>query len=139
MMRFRIAMERELGRGGAKGLREFERAYRRWLSERIRAERVVPFLAADATGRILGSGSVWLREERPHRGNLSVILPRIHGVYIAPFARRRGVATQLVRTMLQWVRSQGYRIVALRTTRRAKAIYARFGFRPDTEMELEWR
>jgi GNAT superfamily N-acetyltransferase len=132
-------MERELGRGASTGLPAFQRAYSGWLAERIRAGRLVPFIAVNPAGTVLGSGSVWLREDRPHRGDLRTLLPRIHGIYVRPEARRRGVATELVREMLRWIRRQGFRRVGLQTTPRAEAIYARFGFRRRPEMEREWR
>lgn len=139
LMRHRRAMERELGRGGTKGLGAFERAYRRWLVNRMRARRLITFIAAEPDGRALATGSIWLREDRPHRGNLLVLLPRVHGIYVEPRARRRGIATRLVQEMLHWIRGHGYARVTLRTTSRAEPIYAKFGFRRGSEMEREWR
>ncbi len=133
-------MERELGRGGTKGLAAFERAYRDWVVERIRSHRLIPFVAVhlDDEGCSVGSGAIWLREDRPHRRNLSVLLPRIHSIYVDPAARRNGVATQLVREMIRWIRGHGYRRVVLRTTARAEALYVALGFRRNSEMECEW-
>lgn len=137
-MRHRRAMERELGRGRTGGLTDFARAYGRWQAGQIRKHRLIPYLAIDYDGHVCGSGSIWLREDRPHRRDLSVLTPRIHGVYVEPSARRRGIATQLVQEMLRWIRQQGYRKVILRTTSRAEPIYARFGFRPISELKREW-
>jgi GNAT superfamily N-acetyltransferase len=138
LMRHRLAMERELGRGRTEGLADFERAYRRWLAERIRARRLIPFFAVDPGGHPFGSGSIWLRESRPHRGDRRLLIPRVHGVYVEPRARRQGIATRLVEEMLGWARRQGYRRVTLRTTPRAEAIYVRFGFHHISEMQREW-
>jgi GNAT superfamily N-acetyltransferase len=138
LIRHRVAMERELGRGGRKGLVPFVRAYRRWMVAGIRSHHFIPFVATDGDGRPIGSGSIWLREDRPHRGNLSVRIPRIHGIYVEPAARRRGVATGLLRSMLRWVRRHGYRRVVLQTTAKAKALYSRYGFKPKSEMERTW-
>jgi GNAT superfamily N-acetyltransferase len=132
-------MERELGRGARKGLPAFERAYRRWLVRGMVSRHVIPFVAINTAGRTVGSGSIWLREDRPHRGNLRVRVPRIHGIYVEPLARRTGVATALLEAMLDWIRRRKYRRVVLRTTTRARTLYYRYGFRPNSEMELDWR
>jgi GNAT superfamily N-acetyltransferase len=137
-MQHRSAMERELSRGRTEGLADFERAYRRWLAGRIRAQRLIPFLAVDPGGHPYGSGSIWLRESRPHRGDRRLLIPRVHGVYVERGARRRGIATQLVEEMVRWIRQHGYRRAALRTTSRAEAMYVRFGFHHISEMQREW-
>jgi GNAT superfamily N-acetyltransferase len=138
LLRHRIAMERELGRGGRKGLVPFVRAYRRWMAAGIRSHHLIPFIAIDTDRHSVGSGSIWLREDRPHRGNLRVLVPRIHGIYVEPVARRRGAATELLRSMLRWVRRHGYRRVVLQSTSKAKALYSRYGFQPNSEMERNW-
>jgi GNAT superfamily N-acetyltransferase len=131
-------MERELGRGGRKGLVPFLRAYRRWMVAGIRSHHFIPFIATDGDGHPVGSGSIWLREDRPHRGNLRILVPRIHGIYVEPAARRRGAATGLLRSMLRWVRRHGYRRVVLQSTAKARALYFRYGFQPKSEMERNW-
>jgi GNAT superfamily N-acetyltransferase len=132
-------MERELGRGGRKGLEAFQTAYRRWMAAGMSSHRLIPFIANDRAGRPVGSGSIWLREDRPHRGNLRLMVPRIHGIYVEPEARRRGAATGLLQAMLRWIRGHGYQRVVLQTTAKARALYARYGFRPKSEMERRWR
>lgn len=139
LMRHRLAMDRELGRGRTEGIVAYARAYRRWTDARIRARHLIPFIALDLDGRSVGSGSIWLREGRPHRGDLHVRVPRIHGIYVQPAARRQGVATALLEAMLEWVRRHGYQRVSLRTTARARALYLQYGFRPTPEMELDCR
>lgn len=120
-------------------MRAFVREYRRWVWERMRARRLVPFVATDGARRVVASGSVWLREDRPHRGDLRRQSPRLHSVYVEPAARRRGIATLLVRAMLRWIRRHGYRRVVLRTSPRAEALYFVFGFRRIPIMERVWR
>jgi GNAT superfamily N-acetyltransferase len=139
LMRYRLAMQRELGRGARKGLPVFARVYRRWLESRIRSRGVIPFIVEEERGGPIGSGLIWLTEDRPHLENLNVHVPRIHGVYVEPRVRRRGAATLLVREMLSWIRAHGYRRAVLRTSPRAEAMYVRFGFRRTAEMVREWR
>ena len=138
LLQHRIGMERELGRGGKKGMEPFIRAYRRWVLAGLRSRHLIPFVAMGRDGHPVGTGSIWLREDRPHRGNLRVLVPRIHGMYVEPRARRRGAATSLLRAMLRWIRRHGYRRVVLRTTPRARALYVRYGFRPNGEMDRVW-
>ena len=131
-------MERELGRGGRKGLVPFIRAYRRWMVAGVRSHRIIPFVAMDIDRNAIGTGSIWLREDRPHRGNLAIRVPRIHGIYVEPDARRQGAATELLRAMLEWIQRNGYRRVVLQSTSRAREMYLRHGFRSSSEMELKW-
>ena len=139
LMRHRIAMDCELGRGARKGLLPYKRAYRRWAERGIRSGRLIPFIAAPSEGRPMGSGSIWLREDRPHRGDLHHVLPRIHGIYVEPAARRRGAATALLEAMLRWIRQRGFQRVSLRATPRARALYLRYGFRDNSEMQRIWQ
>jgi GNAT superfamily N-acetyltransferase len=137
LMRHRLSMQRELRRGSRLGIVAFERDYRSWMSKRMRARRLIPFIAECREGRSVGSGSIWLREDRPHQGVRGGLTPRVHGIYVEPAARRQGVATELLRAMLRWIRAHGYRRANLRSTRRAAALYARYGFRPSSEMVWE--
>jgi GNAT superfamily N-acetyltransferase len=139
LMRYRLAMQRELGRGVRKGLPAFARVYGRWLAGRIRSHRVIPFILEQGEGGTVGSGLVWIVEDRPHLHDFSVRVPRMHGVYVEPRARRHGAATLLVGEMLAWVRRAGYRRAVLRASPRAETMYYRFGFRRNAEMIREWR
>jgi GNAT superfamily N-acetyltransferase len=53
--------------------------------------------------------------------------------------RRRGVARQLMLTMIDWCRTQGFVQVDLHASKQGKPLYESLGFQPTTEMRLKLR
>lgn len=96
------------------------------------------WIAEDASG-LLGSGGALLRLQPPsveclEGGELAYLL----NFYTEPRARRRGVATALVRACLDWCEARGVVRVALHASAAGRRVYERLGFVPR-EGEMIWR
>lgn len=107
-------------------------------------ERTIPtgewtgWVAEDASG-ILGGGAVLLRlqppgPDCPEGGEFAYLL----NFYTEPRARRRGVATALVRACLAWCEARGVVRVGLHASADGRRVYERLGFVPR-EGDMEWR
>lgn len=75
------------------------------------------------SGEVVGYAVVWAVLEQAELGNVAV----------AEGYRRRGLATRLVRTVLDWLRAEGVRELYLEvreSNAAARALYERLGFRP---------
>lgn len=62
----------------------------------------------------------------------------IWGVYVAPEARKKGIATQLTRACNEYLKEIGCTKVVLHAAPMAKCIYEKLGFTPSNEMILEF-
>lgn len=79
--------------------------------------------AGASSGEIAGYTVVWAVREQAELGNVAV----------AEGFRRRGVATRLVNTVLDWLGARGVRELYLEvreSNRAARDLYERLGFRP---------
>ena len=61
----------------------------------------------------------------------------ILNVYTYPEYRRQGVARQIMQTMIEWCRSEGFVQVDLHASKSGKPLYEALGFQPTTEMRLK--
>jgi GNAT superfamily N-acetyltransferase len=72
----------------------------------------------------------------PYGEDLLGRIPRVQNVYVLPGHRRRGIARQLMRTLLEELRAQGLRRVSLMATEYGKPLYEEFGFEDVPEMSV---
>ena len=82
------------------------------------------WVAEDQKGQIIGYICFWVVLDEAHLANLAV----------APGARRQGVATFLLKTMIRYLRARRIKRVLLEVRERNKAalsLYQKFGFKID--------
>jgi GNAT superfamily N-acetyltransferase len=137
LVRHRQGMWRDIAIHRPSEIREAEDAYRQWVRRESRARRFYSFIAETREGANAGSGAIWLQPVQPRPGSLG----GSHGVYIMsmytePTARRKGVATELVRTMLEWARARGFARVTLHASRFGRPLYLKLGFEESNEMRF---
>jgi GNAT superfamily N-acetyltransferase len=91
---------------------------------------------AEADGRIVGCATAFLLDGYPRefikRPNAGYIV----GVYVEPAYRRRGVASDLTRAAVEWLRTIGCSVVRLRASDEGRNVYEKLGFRASSEMEM---
>ena len=69
-------------------------------------DRFAAFIARDAAGAALGFAEAAVRHEHVN-GSESSPVAFLEGLYVAPAARRRGVARDLVSAVRDWARARG--------------------------------
>jgi len=90
-------------------------------------------------GRIIGGGAVLINPWPSHPYDLECRRATILNVYVHPEYRRKGVARQLMRTMIDWCRKEGFAAVYLHASKNGRPLYEAMGFKPTTEMRLDLR
>jgi ribosomal protein S18 acetylase RimI-like enzyme len=112
-----------------------ERGYGRFLVSQLDDPDTL-VLVAERSGRVLGyvfatiEGISW-RDLRGPGGF-------VHDVYVAEEARHQGIARELLRTAIDWIRSRGMRQVVLWSKSRnaaAQSLFHQLGFR-ETMIEM---
>ncbi|MGY1855289.1 N-acetyltransferase family protein [Modestobacter sp. SYSU DS0290] len=102
-----------------------------WVAEACRGsgdDRAL-LVACDPDGRVLGFAGV--AEQRHFTGQVDAYLGEL---VVAPAARRRGVAVQLVRAAEHWAGSRGLGRLTLETgaaNAAARELYSRLGYREE--------
>lgn len=61
----------------------------------------------------------------------------ILNVYTYPAFRRRGVARQIMQTLIVWCRNEGFSKVFLHASDDGRPLYQAMGFEPNNEMKLK--
>jgi GNAT superfamily N-acetyltransferase len=88
---------------------------------------------------IVGGGAILINPWPSHPYDLECRRATILNVYVYPQFRRKGIARQLMQTMIDWCREQNFAAVYLHASKHGKPLYEALGFEPTTEMKLKLR
>jgi GNAT superfamily N-acetyltransferase len=131
IMHHRIAMFRDMGYPDAV-LAIIEQVSRPVLSDALaRSAYYGVFAESDGTG-IVGGGGVLVVPwpgTQPHRA-------WIQNVYVVPEFRRRGIAREIMHTLIEWCRVQAFQSVNLHASTDGRPLYEELGFQATNEMRL---
>ena len=89
--------------------------------------------------RAVAGGAVLVVPWPAHPYDLECRRGTILNVYTEPEYRRRGIARQLMETMIAWCRQEGLARVNLHASDHARRLYESLGFEPSNEMRLKLR
>lgn len=107
-----------------------------WLLSRMGRGEYLAWLATTPDQAIVAGAGLWLVDWPPHmigsgpRGN-------ILNVYTVAAFRRRGLAGELVKTAMQWCRSNGVDVIILHAGTEGRRLYESLGFAGTNEMRIE--
>ena len=96
------------------------------------------WLAADGS-RIVAGGAVIISPWPAHPYDLECRRATILNVYTDPEFRRRGIARQLMQTMIAWCKCEGFARITLHASDDGRHLYESLGFEPSNEMRLNLR
>ncbi len=96
------------------------------------------WLAAD-DNRIVAGGAVIISPWPAHPYDLECRRATILNVYTDPEYRRRGIARQLMQTIIAWCQREGLARVTLHASDEGRHLYESLGFEPSNEMRLNLR
>lgn len=96
------------------------------------------WLASEA-GHVVAGGAVVISPWPAHPYDLECRRATILNVYTYPAYRRRGLARQLIQTMIDWCRQEGFSRVTLHASDDGRALYESLGFEASNEMRLKLR
>jgi GNAT superfamily N-acetyltransferase len=127
----------DMGRRDESALDVMDIAAREYFSTAIPGGSYRGFVALNHEGEIVGGGGVVVSA---WPGSLHQRIPQramILNVYVERGYRRRGIASALVKTMIDWCRDHGFSSVSLHASEQARPLYEGLGFKPTNEMRLD--
>ena len=138
ILHHRRSMFRDMGEGTVEELDRMVEVARPWLARALGDGSYHHWLALDGLGRVAGGGGVllspWPANPKDPCTQRAVIL----NVYTEPEFRKRGIARQIMRTILVWVKQQGLRSVNLHASDQGRLLYEKLGFEATNEMRLRF-
>lgn len=90
-------------------------------------------------GRVVAGGAVVIVPWPSHAYDLECRRATILNVYTEPDYRRRGIARQIMETMIAWCKRQGFARVTLHASEQGRHLYESLGFVDSNEMRLNLR
>jgi GNAT superfamily N-acetyltransferase len=137
ILHHRRSMFRDMGEGTVEELDRMVKVTSPWLARALADGLYRHWLALDGSGRVAGGGGVllgpWPANPKDPCKQRAVIL----NVYTEPEFRRRGIARQIMLTILAWVKEQGLRSVNLHASDEGRQLYEKLGFAATNEMRLK--
>jgi GNAT superfamily N-acetyltransferase len=118
------------GRTAGEGDDLGERLRRWW--ERQGGLRVA-WLATEGE-RPVGMVTLAVFERMPHEGAPDARWAHLANLWVEPDRRRRGVASTLVTTAVDWARAEGMERIVLNPSEMSRPLYEALGFRPADDL-----
>jgi ribosomal protein S18 acetylase RimI-like enzyme len=94
---------------------------------------------ASSGGQVVAGGAIVISPWPAHPYDLECRRATILNVYTDPQYRRRGIARQLMQTMIDWCKCERFANVTLHASKDGRHLYESLGFRPSNEMKLKLR
>jgi GNAT superfamily N-acetyltransferase len=131
ILQHRVAMFRDMGYPDAV-LAPIEQVSRPFLTDAIANGGYYGVLAESDAAGVVGGGGILIV---PWPGTQ----PRrawIQNVYVVREFRRRGIAREIMRSLIDWCRAEGFNSVNLHASAEGRPLYEQLGFEPTNEMRL---
>ena len=136
LVRHRLNMWREIYPEMENDIKASEEMTRRWILDKLKEGKLIPFIAIAGDGQIAGSGCVLIKEDQPRPGSSQIDNPYLLSMYTEGTFRRLGVATNITREAISWCKNKGYDRMTLHASAQGKPIYQKLGFVDSNEMRL---
>ena len=136
LIRHRRMMWWDMGRRDEAALELMEQAAVEYFSNAVPDGSYRGFVAITPAGEIIGGAGIVIS---PWPGNLGQRQPRramILNMYVEREHRRKGIARELMKTMIEWCRENEFSSVGLHASDDGRALYEQLGFQPTNEMRL---
>jgi GNAT superfamily N-acetyltransferase len=134
ILRFRRGMLNDMGPADEAALARMEEAAAVFLRSGFADGTCLVWIAEDE--RPVACGMLHVVPWIPSAIDASTRRVWVHNMYTEPAYRRRGIAGEIIATMLEWCRSQGFASVTLHASEKGRGVYESLGFRASNEMRL---
>ncbi len=138
ILHHRRSMFRDMAEGTVEELDRMVAVAGPWLARAMADDSYHHWLAVNDSGRIAGGGGVllcpWPANPHDPCTQRAVIL----NVYTEIEFRKRGIARQIMLTILEWIKAQGLRGVNLHASAEGRGLYEKLGFETTNEMRLKF-
>lgn len=130
-------MYEDMGYTDTSNLDELQHTFEHWLHDRLEDGRYRNWLITDSSGQIAAGAGLWLVEWPPQMMDMSPYRGYIMNVYTEPAYRKRGLARQLVQTIVNWCAAHDIHTVSLHASPDGRPVYESLGFAPTNELRLQ--
>jgi GNAT superfamily N-acetyltransferase len=138
IVRHRMGMFTEMGIGDPAQFSAYVTEFEQFAARAMAAGSFLAWLAETDSGGIGAGGAVfivpWPANPKARKQERAFLL----NVYTEPEHRRRGYARLIVRTMLDWCRSQGFSSVFLHASDAGRPLYLSLGFTSTSELRFDF-
>jgi len=105
-----------------------------WLCKKLACEEYVAWLMVSDDQTVVAGVGLWLQDWPPGPRNLVGRRGYVLNVYTHPDYRRRGLARQLMETLIAWSQEQQILILTLHASVDGRHLYETLGFEAHNEM-----
>lgn len=123
-----------IGHRTEEEITEHDARYRTWMRPRLRSGEVLGFIAETPEGEGVGSGLVWFRSDQPRPKIPILKIPYILSMYTQEGWRGHGIASGIVRRLVDACRARGFPSVVLHASEQGRSVYRHLGFERTWEM-----
>jgi len=138
ILHHRRSMFRDMAEGTVEELDRMVEVAGPWLARALADGSYHHWLAVDEADHVAGGGGVllcpWPANPHDPCTQRAVIL----NVYTEVEFRKRGIARQIMLTILEWIKAQGLRGVNLHASADGRGLYEKLGFEATNEMRLKF-
>jgi GNAT superfamily N-acetyltransferase len=138
ILRHRRAMFEDMNEGTPEELDKMVRETSIWLFLALSDGTYRGWLAEDGQGSVVAGGGLlilsWPASPKDPYPRRALIL----NVYTEPEFRGQGLARQIMLLIIDWLKGQGFRSVALHASEAGRHLYETLGFKPTNEMRLRF-
>jgi GNAT superfamily N-acetyltransferase len=106
-----------------------------WVRPRMEDGSYIGWLVEE-DGRLIAGAGLWEMEWPPHFMDENPRRAYLLNFYVAPEARRRGLARMLLGRAVAEAKSRGIKVVTLHASKLGRLVYEQGGFKASTEMML---
>jgi GNAT superfamily N-acetyltransferase len=132
----RQAMFEDMGVGDSTSLAEMLSASEPYLRQAMGQGSFRGWLAVASSGQVAGGGAVVISFSPPHPWDIGTRRAAILNLYTYPAFRRQGIARELMQTMIEWCKREGFGSISLHASQYGRPLYETLGFQPTNEMRL---
>lgn len=136
LVELRLAQMQSMGRHDAAQLADLAAASEAYFRAHLPDGSYRAWLA-EVDGVTVACGGLVIRQSPPTYHNLTGREGYIMGMYTRPEFRRRGLATAMMHTILDHLRSEGIQRATLRASYEGRPLYEKLGFEQTSEMRLK--
>ena len=138
LVRVRRRMYEDMRYSDAAALEAMSSLTAEYLNRAVADGSFRAWLACDGD-RVIATGAVLITAWPAHPYDLECRRATILNVYTEPGYRRRGIARQILETMISWCKQQGLARLTLHASEDGRRLYESLGFEPSNEMQLNLR
>jgi GNAT superfamily N-acetyltransferase len=133
----REAMFRDMGYKDDAAFNAMSEKFRVWLLEHLNAGDYLAWVVSALDDSVVAGAGLWLMDWPPHMIGRDSRRGNILNVFTTESFRRRGLARQLMGTVLLWCRENGIDTLVLHASPSGRSLYEEMGFVATNEMRLQ--